>query len=44
VGLDVTQQFLALIEPVGDRLVERIDLTAGPVWMPAARDRQPPTL
>ncbi len=44
VGLDATQHFLALIEPVGDRLVERIDQTAGPVWMPAARDRQPPAL
>lgn len=33
--------FLDLVEPVGDRLVERIDLTAGPNWMPAARDRKP---
>ncbi len=36
-----TEQFLALIEPVGARLVERIDQTAGPNWMPAARDRVP---
>jgi hypothetical protein len=32
-------EFLELIEPVGARLVERIDQTAGPSWMPAARDR-----
>ena len=32
-------EFLDLIEPVGSRLVERIDQTAGPNWMPAARDR-----
>jgi hypothetical protein len=36
-----TNQFLDLVEPVGARLVERIDLTAGPNWMPAARDRIP---
>ncbi len=36
-----TLQFLELVEPVGARLVERIDLTAGPNWMPAARDRPP---
>jgi hypothetical protein len=40
-GEQRTQQFLDLIEPVGDRLVERIDLTAGPNWMPAARVRPP---
>ncbi len=34
-----TRRFLDLVEPVGDRLVERIDLTAGPNWMPAARER-----
>jgi haloalkane dehalogenase len=34
-----TRRFLELVEPVGDRLVERIDLTAGPNWMPAARER-----
>jgi hypothetical protein len=33
------RQFLDLVEPVGPRLVERIDQTAGPNWMPAARDR-----
>lgn len=40
-GEQRTQQFLDLVEPVGDRLVERIDLTAGPNWMPAARVRPP---
>jgi len=40
-GEERTRQFLDLIEPVGDRLVERIDLTAGPNWMPAARERPP---
>jgi hypothetical protein len=38
-GADRTQRFLELIEPVGDRLVQRIDQTAGPNWMPAARSR-----
>ena len=38
-GEQRTRQFLDLVEPVGDRLVERIDLTAGPNWMPAARIR-----
>ena len=36
-GLDVTMRFLDLVEPVGDRLLDRIDATAGPNWMPAAR-------
>ncbi len=40
-GEQRTHQFLDLLEPVGARLVERIDLTAGPNWMPAARDRVP---
>ncbi len=39
-GVEGTDAFLALVEPVGDRLVARIDETAGPRWMPAARDRQ----
>lgn len=39
-GVEGTEAFLALVEPVGDRLVARIDETAGPRWMPAARDRQ----
>jgi len=40
-GQDATRRFVELIEPVGGRLVERIDATAGPNWMPAARDRSP---
>ncbi|MGI9602841.1 MAG: SCO6745 family protein [Acidimicrobiales bacterium] len=38
-GVERTTAFLDLIEPIGARLVERIDETAGPNWMPAARDR-----
>jgi hypothetical protein len=38
-GDETTRRFVELIEPVGARLVERIDVTAGPNWMPAARDR-----
>ena len=38
-GEPSTRRFLDLVEPVGARLVERIDATAGPNWMPAARDR-----
>jgi len=36
-----TRQFVELVEPVGERLVARIDETAGPDWMPAARARRP---
>ncbi len=36
-----TVEFLDLVEPVGPALVRRIDETAGPNWMPAARDREP---
>jgi hypothetical protein len=36
-GADVTDEFVALIDTVGDRLIERIDATAGERWMPAAR-------
>jgi len=32
---------LELIEPVGVRFMARVDATAGPEWMPAARDRRP---
>jgi hypothetical protein len=39
-GSGRTQAFIDLIAPVGPRLVERIDLTAGPDWMPAARGRR----
>jgi hypothetical protein len=42
-GKDATLRFVELIEPVGGRLVERIDVTAGPNWMPAARDRKEPS-
>ena len=42
-GEDATRRFVELIEPVGGRLVERIDVTAGPNWMPAARDRKAPS-
>jgi hypothetical protein len=39
-GEEPTLEFLALVEPVGDRLVARIDETAGTEWMPAARHRR----
>jgi hypothetical protein len=39
-GADVTQRFVELVEPVGERLLARIDETAGPNWMPAARHRR----
>jgi hypothetical protein len=41
VGEAVTRDFVALVEPVGERLLRRIDDTAGPDWMPAARERRP---
>lgn len=37
VGARATQALVDLLAPVGDRFVERIDATAGPRWMPAAR-------
>ncbi len=40
-GAATTRDFCELIEPVGARLVRRIDETAGPDWMPAARERRP---
>jgi hypothetical protein len=40
-GADLTNEFLSLVEPVGDRLLSRIDETAGTEWMPAARTRRP---
>lgn len=40
-GEEATRRFLELAEPVGPRFVDRIDATAGPDWMPAARDRRP---
>jgi hypothetical protein len=42
-GEDATRRFVELVEPVGQRLVERIDVTAGPNWMPAALDRIAPS-
>lgn len=38
VGEDTTRRFLDLVEPVGERLLARVDETAGPDWMPAARE------
>jgi hypothetical protein len=40
-GFENTEKFLNLIEPIGQRLMKRIDDTAGPNWMPAARERRP---
>lgn len=40
-GASRTHRFLDLIEPIGERLLRRIDETAGPNWMPAARERRP---
>lgn len=40
-GEQRTNQFLDLVGPVGDRLRDRLDLTAGPNWMPATRERPP---
>lgn len=40
-GAERTLAFLDLVEPVGERLLARIDATAGPEWMPAARERRP---
>jgi hypothetical protein len=39
-GATRIQQLLALVEPVGSRLLARIDGTAGPEWMSAARERR----
>lgn len=39
-GAERTHAFLDLVEPVGERLLARIDATAGPEWMPAARVRR----
>ena len=38
-GEQRTNEFLDLVEPVGSGFIERIDPTAGPNWMPAARNR-----
>ena len=39
-GAEPTLRLLDLIEPVGDRFMARVDASAGPEWMPAARDRR----
>jgi hypothetical protein len=40
-GESTTREYLDLVEPVGPTLLKRIDDTAGPDWMPAARERRP---
>ncbi len=39
-GESETVRYVNLVEPVGERLLARIDETAGPNWMPAARTRR----
>jgi len=39
-GEERTLAFLAAVEPVGEALIERVDVTAGPEWMPAGRTRR----
>ena len=41
VGAAPTSAFCELVEPVGDRLMDRVDATAGPLWMPAGRKMTP---
>lgn len=38
-GEEQTRRFVELVEPVGDRLIDRINATAGANWMPAGRSR-----
>ena len=38
-GTKGTERFLSVVEPAGERLMARVDATAGPSWMPAGRDR-----
>jgi len=40
-GEATTLEFLELVEPIGPGMLERIDATAGPNWMPAARTPLP---
>lgn len=40
VGRDVVERFVSIAEPVGPTLLRHIDETAGPDWMPAARERR----
>jgi hypothetical protein len=42
-GVDDCRRFLDLVEPVGDRLIALVDVTAGPLWMPAGRIRHDTT-
>ena len=39
-GASATDAFVELVEPLGGRIIDRIDATAGDLWMPAARDRR----
>lgn len=39
-GAETTVGFLELVEPLGQTYVDRIDNTAGDLWMPAARPRR----
>jgi hypothetical protein len=39
-GASDTHRLLEVIEPAGERLMARVDETAGPDWMPAARERR----
>ena len=39
-GAEDAEAFVDLVAPVGERLLARIDETAGPDWMPAARTRR----
>lgn len=38
-GVDQTRRFIDVVSGVSDRFIERVDATAGPNWMPAARHR-----
>jgi hypothetical protein len=39
-GEENTCSFLKLLEPISERFVDEINLTAGDNWMPAARPRR----
>lgn len=39
-GEELTERFLAMVEPVSQTYVDEIDRTAGDNWMPAARPRR----
>jgi hypothetical protein len=42
-GFERAQAIVDAIEPVSEPLLHRIDATAGPLWMPAARHRRQTT-